>query len=548
MSSLERTPTLSPSQPIEAPALFEPGTRVQLALFALALLGIGGALLSYREDVREARTQVESSLHIQGVTYADALATHLGILQSELQRIANQPSLDSATLPNAVQTMSADSLFGGGIAFVNLKGRVQWSVPSNLFEPNHSVLNAAWFQKLLVNGEPVIDSIDRSDPQLVFGLPVDRGRTEAGMLLGMLNPSNALLFGPGVPNGEVLVVNSKGDVLLPTEPTSWTSSVTFLRWLEQTPKNLVSQFEADNVIFFAWHAPVKATTLSVVVVAEQEQTLRPIRNRLLPQLVFLAGLQVVSVAIFAIFLRLSYQRLRTMEQQHAEQGKLAALGIAASLIAHEIKNSLNSLGGAVSLLSSPEDTPLAQTTLKGQLERLRHLARSLLNFGKPAKALPSNVRMDELVHSTIAGLQLLPEFAEVAVLTIDALPLTARGDGLLLMSALDNVIRNAIEAVVAARDVGRCDSPTVRIVVRQDADSVVVVVEDNGGGPAVDFEQKWRAPFYTTKAKGIGLGLAMARQVIEAQAGRLSFERTADGSRFVLTLPGGRHESQHLAD
>ena len=69
--------------------------------------------------------------------------------------------------------------------------------------------------------------------------------------------------------------------------------------------------------------------------------------------------------------------------------------------------------------------------------------------------------------------------------------------------------------------------------------SAIVEIEDEAGGPPPGFEQTWGEPFSTTKPKGIGLGLAMARKAIEEQGGELRFARTERGSRFTVQLKGG---------
>jgi signal transduction histidine kinase len=110
-------------------------------------------------------------------------------------------------------------------------------------------------------------------------------------------------------------------------------------------------------------------------------------------------------------------------------------------------------------------------------------------------------------------------------------------DPLLLTTALDNLVRNAMEATVAAKDLGQLTEPRVRVRARLDAEAAVVTVEDNGGGPPRGQDGQLFEPFRTSKPRGIGLGLAMTRQALEHQGGQLAFERLPDGSRFLLHLP-----------
>jgi signal transduction histidine kinase len=244
----------------------------------------------------------------------------------------------------------------------------------------------------------------------------------------------------------------------------------------------------------------------------------------------------VTILLFSWFLRRTYLRYREMDEVLAQQEKLAALGQAASLIAHEVKNSLNGMKVAASMLSADGDRTLPVRTMRGQIDRLSHLATSLLNFGKPANAQLSLTPVGQLVSEAVESLRVLPEAEEVEVTSELDTSLHVRCDPLLLVTALDNLLRNAMEAAVAAKDLGRQAHPRVRITTRRVDGAVRVEVEDNAGGPPPGFEAGLFQPFVTTKPRGIGLGLSMARQAVERQGGSLAFERTATGSRFTVQL------------
>jgi signal transduction histidine kinase len=284
---------------------------------------------------------------------------------------------------------------------------------------------------------------------------------------------------------------------------------------------------------------VKGTSLTVLALESEATSIAPIRTRLNVQLAFLLLLQVVTLGAFSLFLRRTWTAFVDVEARIAEQEKLAALGTAASLIAHEVKNSLNGLKGAASLLQSGGDAALVSRTMKGQVERLGHLASSLLSFSRQSETRLVEMDLNAVTRETIDGLTSLPEFAEAALeLTLDG-ALTLSSDPLLLMAAIDNLVRNAIEAAVGAKDLGRITAPTVRVSSRREGEQYVVAVEDNAGGPTRDFEQHLGEPFFTTKSRGIGLGLAMARRAVEQLGGSLEFARVEGGSRFEIRLPAG---------
>ncbi len=102
--------------------------------------------------------------------------------------------------------------------------------------------------------------------------------------------------------------------------------------------------------------------------------------------------------------------------------------------------------------------------MRGQIDRLSHLATSLLHFGKPATAQLSLTPVGQLVSDAVESLRVLPEAEEVEVDSELDTTLDVRCDPLLLVTALDNLLRNAMEAAVAAKDLGdrpvpACASP-----------------------------------------------------------------------------------------
>jgi C4-dicarboxylate-specific signal transduction histidine kinase len=170
------------------------------------------------------------------------------------------------------------------------------------------------------------------------------------------------------------------------------------------------------------------------------------------------------------------------------------------------------------------------------VDRLGHLASSLLSFAKPSPPRIQAVRVDEAVEQTVEGLSAHPERHEVTVDCALEAPLVAEADPYFLVTALDNLVRNAIEAGIAAKDLGKIAQPAVRVRARRQEGEVVVEVEDNAGGLPAELEATLFTPFVSGKPRGIGLGLAMARRAMEQQGGSLAFSRTADGSRFTLRI------------
>jgi signal transduction histidine kinase len=512
-----------------------------VGLAVVALLGVVGAVVSYRADVDEANRQIADRVQRSAALYADSLALHLGVLRGELKQLASDPGVLSAD-PNArllgIQHDGHD-MFGGGVALLELDGTPRWSEPKGLLEGTKTLVHQAWFQRALVLDDTAVDALQGPTPRLAIVLPVVRDGKQVALLLGVVDANDKLFFGGAHPGEHLLVLAANGSVLLPRDPPRWALEGDFPRRVQ----GLIAQGHTERLELggkgrFIYGTQIGASSLKMLLVADAEGAIAPIRARLLVQLIFLSALQLLTLSIFALFLRRQYRATLGLEAAFAQQEKMAALGQAASLIAHEVKNSLNGLNTAAALVETGTDSALAARTLRGQVDRLRHLASSLLSFAKPNEPRRVTLKANDIAREAAEGLLALPELAEVSLDTRLDAPVDAVGDPLLLVTALDNLLRNAIEASVSARDVGTRSEAKVRVHARRENGTAIVEIEDEAGGPPAGFEQTWGEPFSTTKPRGIGLGLAMARKAIEEQGGRLEFTRTERGSRFTIQLKG----------
>jgi signal transduction histidine kinase len=521
--------------------------RVLLGLGLLATLALVVPLLGYRTDVAESKRLLHARVSREAAVYADALDTHVRALVAELERLASRPQVnlrDETTAPEQALLDFAhhNSAFFAGVAVLDDRGFAVWTEPKGAL-PSTSLSSRRWFQRMLLRQAPVIDSLEPGARTFVVAVPVLRGNEVTGAVVGLVDAERHVLPGGRTVNEglELVVADRTGDVLAPAAPPAWVNAQFFPERLEE----LLAQGQGETLSLsgrpeFAVATHVGRTGLRLLLVADEAAMLAPVRQRFLEQLLFALVLQGLTVLLFTLFLRQSYRTWREMETRATQQEKMAALGTASSLIAHEVKNSLNGLKAATSLLGDGANNGLATRSIRGQIDRLAHLATSLLSFGRPAEPQLTDAALGELVQDALDNVRALPEADEVTVEADLDTPLTVRCDPLLLSTALDNLLRNAIEATVAAKDLGRQPSPRVRVAAHAAGDSAVVVVEDNAGGPPSGFEGQLFQPFVTSKPKGIGLGLSMARQAVERQGGRLGFERTELGSRFTVELLRGK--------
>lgn len=169
------------------------------------------------------------------------------------------------------------------------------------------------------------------------------------------------------------------------------------------------------------------------------------------------------------------------------------------------------------------------------VERLRHITAQLRGYGRrgdgPARAAAVLVDILRSAERMARGAH---PGAPLVERTMPAEPVQVVGDEQMLLPALVNIIGNAFDAVA-----GR-PGPRVTIVVRRDqAGYVEVSIRDNGPGIPAALRDRVFDPFFTTKrpGEGVGLGLAIARETIEAMDGTIELGTTAEGAVFVLRLP-----------
>lgn len=235
---------------------------------------------------------------------------------------------------------------------------------------------------------------------------------------------------------------------------------------------------------------------------------------------------------------LEQQRKREAEVssrlQHTE--RLASLGQLAAGLAHEIKNPLAGIRGVLELLrdESPEE---ANTQLYGEmleeLDRVNGTIHSLLRFARPAKPRRQHTDVAVLLESTAQLMRpaLVKRSIELDVETSPDLP-EFEIDPDQIRQVLVNLIGNAADAV------GKDGTISIRAATFPDHEGLIIAVTDEGSGiPEKDLSKIFE-PFHTTKFSGTGLGLAVARALVEHHGGRIEVEsKIGIGSIFLVLLP-----------
>lgn len=229
-------------------------------------------------------------------------------------------------------------------------------------------------------------------------------------------------------------------------------------------------------------------------------------------------------------------RVIEMEEELRRSERLGAVGQLAAGLAHEIRNPLASLSGAIELLAAdlPPGDRNSQTLsqiVRRETSRLNRLVTDFLTYARPGPGRFERVELAPLFEE-LRALVLRDESCDV-VLDVSIPPgLSALGNSDQLRQVFWNLVRNAAES----------EPVDSRVSVRASEDShlneVEVCVEDHGCGFGADALERIYEPFFTTKPKGTGLGLATVQRVVEAHGGRIAVASARDkGTTVRVFLP-----------
>jgi two-component system nitrogen regulation sensor histidine kinase NtrY len=243
--------------------------------------------------------------------------------------------------------------------------------------------------------------------------------------------------------------------------------------------------------------------------------------------------------------------LATARAREVEAAQLRAFRDLARQVAHELKNPLTPLRFAASRLARearPDQRELLEI-IDGESERIEQMARDFATLGRLPEGPPAPVDLGELVETLVKGT--VPPGITVRIERPPDLPMVSAHYEP-LRRALHNLVLNACDACEAAGTVARGHEGTgpaghseITIAFRSlgngGAPAVEVVIRDTGVGILPEQLGQIFEPYFTTKSKGTGLGLALVRQTIHDHGGSISVaSEPGRGTAFTITLPLGR--------
>lgn len=245
---------------------------------------------------------------------------------------------------------------------------------------------------------------------------------------------------------------------------------------------------------------------------------------------------------------LFFKDLTTIEQgeeQERLKDRLAALGHMAAGLAHEIRNPLGNIGTTASLLkrklSGNDSGIIALDNIVQEVRRLNHTVTQCLEYAKPLHLRPRPVDLPVLLAEALQEVRAKWPSARVEVKeSHDSRVSGLRADGIQLRQVLHNLISNAFDAMG-----GRGSLEIETFLEAPDSTSekdgelfAVIRIRDTGRGITPEVRERLFFPFFTTKPAGSGIGLAIAKKIIDSHQGMIDVEsESGHGATFSVKLP-----------
>jgi PAS domain S-box-containing protein len=246
------------------------------------------------------------------------------------------------------------------------------------------------------------------------------------------------------------------------------------------------------------------------------------------------GIEKISGAICLLS---DLTELAALQQQMQLKENLAALGELSAGIAHEFKNALATISGYAQMIRAEELGAEASDYADHILEQTRnitHVVTEFLKYARPLEIANEPVPLDAVVQRVVSD---VTEAIPAVRLRFEGVFGSVPGDEGLLRQALLNLVRNAAEACAGTADGGQVLLKG-ELVRAEDGGSQRIVILDNGPGIEGTALGKLFRPFYTTKADGTGLGLAVVQKIIVQHGGHVEARnRSEGGAAFTVTLP-----------
>ena len=485
----------------------------------------------------------------------ESVAEYLVAVASRLDQAVAQKLLT----PSDLQSM-ADQYGVTSIEIYDLKGNrlrgwsaASGSAPENpllrdLFEKKRSVVIDLFGKQWTGEAPWFFVAISRKSAPGVIALYLNRDQMEKTVRQFAVQRAIA---DSGLREGilYVSVVDTQLNILGHTDPIFIGNKLEdpFLRNAlkgDQPVSRLYRPPQGDEIFEVAKSFSVDHKPMGLIRIGYSQNEVHPILSHLkknvILSILFFLILGIAAVAFVWVNQNRHLKKMREMEDRIQLAERLSSLGHLAAGVAHEIRNPLNAIGMGLQRLKReflPQD-PLKKEgyvaftdLISKEIRRVNEIVEQFLNLSRPFQLNRRMCSLEELLKSVSA---LFQEEAHAQGIMIQTeirpgLP-WMNVDPERLTQALINIMKNAIQAME--------HGGTLRIASHALKGQIEVVISDTGPGIPPDQIEKVFNYYYTTREKGVGLGLPIAHRIIEAHGGQLRLEsRVGSGTAATVTLP-----------
>ncbi len=309
---------------------------------------------------------------------------------------------------------------------------------------------------------------------------------------------------------------------------------------ENDPSHLVIQNELSELgLGSGLLVPTTQSQTKALIFAGRDEGASAFREIDLDTLLILTRQAAVAVENAHLYAELRDYVKQVEDSQKAllQAEKMAAAGRLTASIAHEINNPLQAVRNCLHL-AGRDDLPVAKqdeylSLAETELERLTSTVQRMLDFYRPGKVKPSNIKIPEILKHVLGlmATQLKKQDVTVETRFPKSLPPVMSASAQLQQVFL-NLILNAYDAMP--------DGGTLVISAKKVKEKVEINFQDNGMGVPPEAQESIFEPFISTKERGTGLGLTVSYNIIAAMGGELEFvANDKPGACFQVTLPIG---------